>query len=95
MLPASDPRSPIAPANLVKTCGKCHENANENFVKYDPHADKHNRKANPALYYTSKFMTALLVAVFGTFGVHTTFWFGKEIRLRRERKRAVASKGKG
>ena len=95
VLPASDPRSPIAPANLVKTCGKCHENANENFVKYDPHADKHNRKANPALYYTSKFMTALLVAVFGTFGVHTTFWFGKEIRLRRERKRAVASKGKG
>jgi hypothetical protein len=47
ILPASDPRSPIAPANLVQTCGTCHPNANENFVKYDPHADRRDRTATP------------------------------------------------
>jgi hypothetical protein len=88
VLPASDPRSPIAPANLVKTCGTCHANASESFVQYDPHADKHDRRRNPALFYTSTFMTALLVAVFGFFGLHTVLWFGKEIRVRRDRARA-------
>lgn len=83
VLPASDPRSPVAPANLVKTCGKCHENANENFVKYDPHADKGNRDRNPILFFTSKFMTVLLAGVFGFFGLHTALWFNKERRVRK------------
>ena len=85
ILPASDPRSPVAPANLVTTCGRCHAGANENFVKYDPHANKHDRARNPALYYTSKFMIGLLAGTFGFFGLHTVLWFGKEIRLKRER----------
>ena len=85
ILPASDPASPVAPANLVKTCGKCHEGATENFVKYDPHADKHDRARNPVLFYTSKFMTVLLAGVFGFFGIHTTLWFSKEVRQRRQR----------
>jgi hypothetical protein len=86
ILPASDPRSPIAPANLVATCGKCHENASANFVKFDPHANKHDRARNPALYYTSKFMIILLFGVFGAFGLHTMLWLGKEARLKRERR---------
>lgn len=86
ILPASDPRSPIAPANLVQTCGRCHENANANFVKFDPHADKHDRARNPALYYTSKFMIMLLSGVFGAFGLHTMLWLGKEVRLKRGRR---------
>lgn len=86
ILPASDPRSPVSPQRLVQTCGKCHEGANENFVKYDPHADKHDRQRNPVLFYTSRFMTLLLFGVFGFFGLHTTLWFGKEWRLRKERR---------
>jgi hypothetical protein len=89
ILPASDPRSPISPGRLVETCGKCHQNVNANFVKYDPHADKHNRKANPVLFYTAKFMSVLLFGVFGFFGVHTTLWFGKEIAVRRDRRRSA------
>jgi hypothetical protein len=92
ILPASDPMSPIAPANLVKTCGQCHENANENFVKFDPHADKHDRARNPALYYTSKFMFLLLFGVFGAFGLHTVLWFGKEVRVKHERARRPGTK---
>lgn len=87
ILPASDPRSPVSPGRLVQTCGKCHANANANFVQYDPHANKHDRKRNPALFYTAKFMSALLFAVFGIFGVHTSLWFTKEVRDKRARRR--------
>ena len=80
ILPASDPASPIAPANLVQTCGKCHQGANANFVKYDPHADKHNRERNAGLYYASKMMQTLLFAVFGFFGVHTGLWLMRSLK---------------
>jgi hypothetical protein len=42
ILPASDPKSTVAPAQLIGTCGKCHAGANASFVKYDPHADSHD-----------------------------------------------------
>jgi hypothetical protein len=87
VLPASDPRSPIAPANLVTTCGTCHPRATPGFVQYDPHGDKDDRRRNPALYYTSRLMTGLLAGVFGFFGLHTLLWFGKEIRVKRQRAR--------
>ena len=80
--PASDSTSLIAPANLVQTCSKCHAHANANFVKYDPHADKHDRERNPALYYSARFMTLLLVSVFTFFGLHTGLWFVRSLRER-------------
>jgi hypothetical protein len=88
VLPASDPRSMVSPQNLVKTCGKCHDNASENFVKYDPHADKHDRARSPLLYYVNQFMVTLLAGVFGFYGIHTSLWFWKELRVRRERRAA-------
>lgn len=90
ILPASDPRSPISPGRLVQTCGKCHEDANANFVKYDPHANKHDRARNPALYYASRAMTVLLAGVFGFFGLHSSLWFAREWRLRRNRPASAA-----
>ena len=88
ILAASDPASPIAPGNRVQTCGKCHSNANANFVKYDPHADKHNRQRNAGLYYSSRFMQILLLFTFGFFGLHSALWFGRGLKERR-RLRAV------
>ena len=90
ILPSSDPKSMTAPANLVATCGKCHEHASASFVKYDPHADKHDRRRNPVLYYTAQFMSLLLVGVFSFFGIHTTMWFAREIRVGRDRRAAAA-----
>ena len=75
ILPASDPHSPIAPANLVKTCSKCHADANVSFVQYQPHANPRNRRLNPALYYTRLFMNVLLWSVLGFFSLHTVLWF--------------------
>ena len=79
-----DPRSSIASANLIATCGHCHAAANEGFVQYDPHADKENRARNPFLYFTGQFMKSLLLFVFGFFGLHTTLWFAREARHRRQ-----------
>jgi hypothetical protein len=90
ILPASDPRSPVSPERLVQTCGKCHAHANENFVKYDPHANKHDRQRSPSLFYASRLMTVLLAGVFGFFSLHTTLWFGKEVSVRRDRRAAAA-----
>jgi nitrate/TMAO reductase-like tetraheme cytochrome c subunit len=83
ILPAGDPASPVAPGNLVKTCGKCHVNANASFVKYDPHADKHNRQRDATLYFAASFMRILLWFTFCSFGVHSALWFLKGMRERR------------
>jgi len=82
--PTHDERSSVGSVKLVGTCQRCHARANENFVKYDPHADKENQARNPFLYYTGKFMQSLLFFVFGFFGLHTGLWFAREVRHRRE-----------
>ena len=92
VLPASDPRSPIAPANLVATCGKCHAGANASFVQYQPHANAHNRKLNPALYFIRLFMNLLLAGVLAFFAIHTILWL---IRSRYDQiKKKAAAGGK-
>jgi hypothetical protein len=90
ILPASDPRSPINKANLVKTCGRCHTGANESFVQYQPHANAHNRKLNPALYYIGLFMNLLLVSVLTFFVIHTILWL---IRQRLEQVKRKSTEG--
>jgi predicted CXXCH cytochrome family protein len=90
VLPASDPRSPIAPANLVATCGKCHAGANASFVQYQPHANAHNRKLNPALYFIRLFMNLLLAGVLAFFAIHTILWL---IRSRYQQIKTRPAKG--
>ena len=75
ILPASDPKSTIAAANLTETCSKCHPGANASFVKYDPHANAKDSAHYPALHYASVFMNLLLSGVLGFFALHTILWF--------------------
>lgn len=91
IFPVSDDRSTVGPALRQKTCQKCHEGANANFAKYDPHADPHDRHRNPLLHYTSVFMKTLLVFVFSFFGVHSALWFPRSWRERREAERRAAA----
>jgi predicted CXXCH cytochrome family protein len=90
VLPASDPRSPIAKANLVATCGRCHAGANTSFVQYQPHANARNRKLNPALYYIRLFMNLLLVGTLTFFVIHTILWL---IRSRYDQIKKKAAEG--
>jgi hypothetical protein len=87
ILPASNPASMISPARRLSTCRQCHATANENFARYDPHADPHDRARNPVLYYTSVFMKLLLGGVFLFFGIHTLLWFPRSLQVRREHAR--------
>ena len=90
--PASDPGSRVAPANLVETCGACHEHARPAFVLYDSHPDPLDRDRNPWIFYSFVFMNVLLVGVLGVFGLHTLLWW---IRIRIDRRRGVSHQGGG
>ena len=83
-LPASDPKSMVAKANLVTTCGQCHIGANPGFTKYDPHADPHDAKMYPAMYASTLGMNLLLAGTLGFFALHTILWFIREVAERRE-----------
>jgi cytochrome b subunit of formate dehydrogenase len=71
---ASDPKSTVNAAGLVKTCRQCHPSAGVLFTRYLPHAEDHNRKKSPALYWTRVSMTALLVGTFVFFWIHSLLW---------------------
>ena len=87
ILPPNNPRSTLAKENVVTTCQKCHPGANRNFVKYDPHADVHDKEGNPLLYYSYKFMHYLLLGVFAFFAPHTCLWFYRSLKESLERRR--------
>lgn len=74
ILPASNPASSIAQANLTKTCGQCHQGANAGLTGYQPHADWRDAKRFPLLHYSNVFMIFLLVSVLGFFTLHTALW---------------------
>lgn len=74
VLPPGNADSRVAPANLVKTCGQCHSNANANFVKFDVHPEPSNPARSLPTYIAHVFMTVLLIFVFGFFGLHTILW---------------------
>lgn len=88
--PATDPKSTIARANLQATCGKCHSGVTMSFVSYQPHADRHNMRAYPAMWGTWMFMNILLLSVVGFFGVHTALWLLRSLAERREKLGRVA-----
>ena len=90
VLPASDPRSPVAKANLVATCGRCHTGANASFVQYQPHANARIRKLNPALYFVRLFMNLLLAGTLGFFVIHTILWL---IRARYDQIKKKSTEG--
>jgi nitrate/TMAO reductase-like tetraheme cytochrome c subunit len=89
ILPASNPASKVSAANVVTTCQSCHPNANENFAKYDPHADKHDAARSPVLHWTYRFMQVLLAGVFLFFGTHTLLWLPRSWAMRRQRAQAA------
>lgn len=74
-----NPKSTIGPRNIVKTCQKCHTDANMKFTGYLTHATHYNKEEFPWLYYTFWAMTSLLLSVFFIFGLHTLLWLPRSI----------------
>jgi cytochrome b subunit of formate dehydrogenase len=78
--PTSDPRSAVHADNLAKTCGACHEGeVNAAFLTFDPHANPADPNRNAIVHYIYLFMTALLIGVFGFFGIHMLLWLQRSL----------------
>ena len=90
ILKTSDPESMVSSKNIVRTCKKCHNNANLKFTGYLTHAT-HND--NDVLYYAFWGMTSLLLGVFGFFGLHTLLWLPRSLREARKKKHHKKEKG--
>ena len=75
ILPKANPASTISSKNIVATCQKCHQGANERFAQYDPHPNPHDAKRSPLLWWLNGFYTVLIGGCFGFFGLHSLLWF--------------------
>jgi len=74
ILPASDSRSSVNPANREKTCGQCHHDVNAQFASYLVHADPDDAARFPTLYAVTRAMTWLITGTL-VFGVlHALAW---------------------
>jgi cytochrome b subunit of formate dehydrogenase len=87
ILDNNDPNSTVGFNNIVQTCQKCHDDANERFTGYLTHATHHDPVRYPVLYYTYWAMTLLLVGVFSFFGLHLLMWLPRSFREMRKRRR--------
>jgi cytochrome b subunit of formate dehydrogenase len=79
ILPASDPRSTVNPANIVSTCAQCHKTANAQFATYMVHADPTDAARSPGLHLVYVIMRALLVGTLVLGGVHVALWLNRAI----------------
>jgi cytochrome b subunit of formate dehydrogenase len=93
ILPASDERSRLSKTNIVATCGECHAGSHAQFAGYLTHATHRDSERYPALYWAFVGMTALLIATFAFFGLHTLAWLPHSWRLREAYRKHVAEIG--
>ena len=67
--PSRDPQSPIYPANMPQTCGKCHGGASTGLAAVRIHV-LDPKTANYAAYVIQNFYVALIVVVLGSFLIY-------------------------
>ena len=84
ILPSDNPASTISRQHIIETCGRCHEDANENFVGMLQHYDPMFQEENIILSVIHHFMVWLLGLTLSVFGIHSLLWFGRAVvdRLR-------------
>ncbi len=88
ILETSDPDSPLSSDSRSATCKKCHGSIGPFFIAYWPHADIHDKKNYPLLYYAYIMMKLLFLLVMVTASIHTLAWvrgFPKIMKTRIER----------
>jgi len=76
-----DPSSPVAGANKIKTCSKCHPGATEKFVAAITHKPLH-----PIAHYAEIILIILTVSVFAFICIHVLLDIYADIRDRLFRK---------
>jgi len=94
ILPSSDPRSTINPANLDATCGQCHKGVTQKFTLNKVHVDvvggRTMDKGTLAVRWIRWFYLPLILLVIGAMFVHNAvLWRAKAIARRRAVGRSV------
>jgi predicted CXXCH cytochrome family protein len=84
-----NPDSHVGYNREVKTCQKCHPDANRRFTGYLTHATHHDKQKYPILYFTFWAMTSLLIGVFSFFGLHTLLWMPRSFKHLKQKKQAA------
>jgi formate dehydrogenase gamma subunit len=95
ILPSSDPRSVIAPANLPRTCGKCHPGAGERFAQGLVHVAMASSD-RPVLKWVRIVYLWLIALTIGGMTLHQSLDFVRKLRGRlREHLGVVARHAEG
>lgn len=83
VLPPSDPRSSVNPANIPATCGKsgCHEGANANYARGRFHIDPSSRDSG-VIYWVALFFKILTISTMVGLIGHIALDLAKKIRQR-------------
>ncbi len=81
ILPSSDPRSTVSPANLSHTCGKCHPGTGEAFARGSVHSIM-TRADEPLLAWIRLVYLWLIGGTIGGMALHQGLDFVRKIRAR-------------
>ncbi len=83
VLPSSDPRSAIHPQNLQKTCGECHEGAQENFTRGKVHRVAGDMSDTPSKIITwiGRIYIVLIFVTIGSMLLHNLLIWVKKARV--------------
>lgn len=81
VLPASDPRSPVNPANLDATCGSCHPHATAAFARVPVHSVI-ERAGNPVPWFVKTVYAVLVGVLIGAFVLFVLVDLFGRLRLR-------------
>jgi len=84
ILPARNPSSLAAPANVLTTCRKCHEGATPGFASFQAHATTDDFAHYPLIWITAKFVLMAVGGVLVIFWIHSALWFYRELRDRQQ-----------
>jgi hypothetical protein len=88
ILPSSDPRSTVNPANLDATCGQCHKGVTQKFTLAKVHVDIDGGRSSDAgtraVRYARRFYIPLILLVIGGMVLHNAIlWRAKPIARHR------------
>ncbi len=91
VLPPSDPRSSVHPANIPSTCGKegCHVGANANYARGRFHIDPSSRDAG-VIYWVALFFKVLTISTMAALVGHILLDLAKKLRHRKVREQSRA-----
>ena len=80
ILPSSDSRSTVNPANLARTCGACHPGAGERFTIGPVHVTSATRSEHPAVRFVRVAYLTLIPATLGFMLLHNGLDFLRKLR---------------